>query len=66
MPNLGASAHFLHALSESASADWRVAATRTTTAVKLTGVAERRTGRKAEADGKAGDFDDFDNWPMVD
>jgi hypothetical protein len=63
--NLDAVAEFLHALSESASPDWKMDVTRAAKTVKLSDVSERLTGRKAETGSSTGEFDDFDSWPMT-
>jgi hypothetical protein len=63
--NLGAVADFLRGLAGSASSDWKVDVTRACEVVKLADLSERLTGSESEVHDSAGEFEDFDGWPMT-
>ncbi len=66
--NLSAVADFLSSVADGSSKDWKVDVSGAARAVKLADVCDRLTGRKTSnetAEEAAGEFDDFETWPMT-
>jgi len=61
---LDAVADFLDGLSQSALPAWKIDVASAAKTIKLADVAQRLTGQIGDEENAAGDFDEFESWPM--